>query len=178
LTVRSTIHHEESIMALSGTVRGQDLAVIVAAELGKYPNITDPGRAYLTGAWSDLANRAPSEMAKEVAKRMESGLGKAHINPEYVEPKLANGADKSPIRRALEMEQGRLRPNESIEPLVEALGGRAARMDFPTIRTLVVEHLDRRDADARRQGARNAPLPPVPPPERAVRDTPRRGPSF
>jgi hypothetical protein len=133
------------------TVKGRAPHDVVADELAKYPMLTQSGRDHLSMTWAGLGRMTSGERAEQIAKRMQSGLAKNFINPEYVDPPLASGGEKSPIRKALEMEQDRLKPGE-LEGLIDEIGGRAARMSWPKVRRLVVEHLDRRDSSGKPRG--------------------------
>jgi hypothetical protein len=85
----------------------------VAAELRRYGEEFLPGAAEKIGAvWNDLGSLPPHAIAQAVAERLARGgaMVDRFRDPEYVAPKLPNGAAPSPLRAALLRNADQLRP--------------------------------------------------------------------
>jgi hypothetical protein len=128
-------------------------ADIVIADLKKYGEALLPGAAESLGAiWNGLGAIAPDKRAEELHRRLESDFGKTYLNPEYAAPKLENGLDQSPLRRALERNADRLAPGK-VDVLTAQLGGQVAGKSEAQVAGHVEKWLNSRDADAHRPGA-------------------------
>lgn len=97
-------------------------AEVVRDDILRYGNQLVPGAAeQLAARWIDLAKQSPEKRAETIATRMASPMVDRFRNPEFVAPKLENGAELSPLRASLARHSDRLRPGA-----VDELSGRWA----------------------------------------------------
>jgi hypothetical protein len=132
----------------------------VYTELRRYETTGEilPGSAEsLAAAWrSQLGGLPAPRLAEEVRKRLDSGLGSRHRDPEFPGFRRDDGTPPSPCRIELMRRADMLRDG-AVDALAKSLGAQLNHLPAPRIAAEVVSRLSRRDMNAY---LRN----PIPPP--------------
>jgi hypothetical protein len=118
---------------------------VVTADLKRYPELVEGAAESLGAVWNGLGTMPADRRAEEISRRLDQPFAAKFRNPEHVGGKLANGADPSPLRRALERNADRLAPG-AVDVLAGHLAARVAGKGAAEIAGEVERFLGGREA--------------------------------
>jgi hypothetical protein len=113
----------------------------VAAELRRFPQLLPGAVEVLAPMWvKALGSLPPERRAARAVELMASPIARRYADPEYVAPKLPNGADPSPLRATLARYADRIAPGQ-VDALTARLAGKMVYKDPAAIAAAVVKFL-------------------------------------